>query len=104
MVEGNTEKCNVLLASECLLLLYAVRCICGADVTEGQGNSKRSSKKKAAELMLEKLQSDAATNLSSKPKTKSITNKRKNRNLIKVCPCLIRVELYTFLHVLGFTL
>lgn len=60
------------------------RCVCGEDVTEGQGNSKKSSKRRAAELMLDKLRSNGVVKPLSKPKTKTATNKKKNRNLIKV--------------------
>lgn len=70
-------------------------CECGEFVTEGDGNSKKSSKKKAAKLMLDKLLEihvdrssvSAASSSTAKFKVKNIANKKKNRNLIKVYLC-----------------
>lgn len=53
-------------------------------MTEGEGNSKKKSKKKAAELMLDKLQALHLPSVASKQKVKNVANKKKNRNLIKV--------------------
>jgi len=61
------------------------RCKCGDLVTEGEGNSKKTSKKMAAKAMLEKLPTMGSTESVCKQKTKNIANKKKNRNLIKVC-------------------
>ena len=60
------------------------RCECGDNVTEGEGNSKKKSKKKSAELMLDKLQALNLPSVASKQKVKNVANKKKNRNLIKV--------------------
>lgn len=53
--------------------------------TESEGNSKKVSKKKAAELMLEKLKELPALPPSViRPRTK--ISKKKNKNIIKVWP------------------
>lgn len=65
---------------------FITKCTVADKVTEGEGNSKKSSKKKAAELMLEELRKlpPAPAPAFPKPKTKVQLNKKKNRNLIKV--------------------
>lgn len=66
---------------------FVTKCVVGEITTEAEGNSKKLSKKRAAELMLEelkKLPSMPPTAL--KPKMKPPTNKKKNRNIIKVRP------------------
>lgn len=65
---------------------FITRCIVGEKVTEGEGNSKKTSKKKAAELMLEELRKlpPTPTIVYPRPKSKIQINKKKNRNLIKV--------------------
>ncbi|XP_059149964.1 double-stranded RNA-binding protein Staufen homolog isoform X2 [Physella acuta] len=64
---------------------FITRCIVGEKVTEGEGNSKKTSKKKAAELMLEELRKlpPTPTPVYPRPKSKIQINKKKNRNLIK---------------------
>lgn len=64
---------------------FITRCMVGEKVTEGEGNSKKTSKKKAAELMLEELRKlpPVPTPLYPRPKSKIQLNKKKNRNLIK---------------------
>lgn len=64
---------------------FVTRCSCGELVYEADGNSKKLSKKRAAEGMLDKLRElpGIPAPSISKPK-KSPGNKKKNRNLIKV--------------------
>merc|ERR1719356_1989505 len=64
---------------------FITKCIVGDFVTEGQGNGKKVSKKRAAELMLDKLKQlpPVASALVPKPR-KVPTGKKKSRNLIKV--------------------
>ncbi|BFZ21572.1 hypothetical protein BsWGS_24611 [Bradybaena similaris] len=64
---------------------FITKCTVADMVTEGEGNSKKSSKKKAAELMLQELRKlhPAPAPACPKPKTKMQLNKKKNRNLIK---------------------
>nr|NP_001191404.1 staufen [Aplysia californica]AAO38741.1 staufen [Aplysia californica] len=64
---------------------FLTRCTVADMVTEGEGNSKKTSKKKAAELMLEELRKlpPLATPAFPRPKSKIQMNKKKNRNLIK---------------------
>ena len=62
------------------------KCIVGDFISEGEGNGKKVSKKRAAELMLERLRQlppVASAGLPVKPK-KVVTGKKKSRNLIKV--------------------
>jgi len=63
---------------------FVTRCTCGELMCEAEGNSKKLSKKRVAEKMLEKLKElpDMPPAV-SKPK-KNQGNKKKNRNLIKV--------------------
>ena len=65
---------------------FVTRCTVSDIKTEGEGNSKKTSKKKAAELMLEELRKlpPVPTPTYQKPKAKIQMNKKKNRNLIKV--------------------
>jgi len=64
---------------------FITKCIVGDFVTEGEGNGKKVSKKRAAELMLDKLKQlpPVASALMPKPR-KVPTGKKKSRNLIKV--------------------
>jgi double-stranded RNA-binding protein Staufen len=64
---------------------FVTKCTVADKLTEGEGNSKKASKKKAAELMLEELRKlpPAPAPSFPKPKTKIQINKKKNRNLIK---------------------
>lgn len=64
---------------------FVTRCKVGDMETESEGNSKKVSKKKAAELMLEKLKELPALPPSViRPRTK--ISKKKNKNIIKVGP------------------
>lgn len=64
---------------------FVTRCKVGDMETESEGNSKKVSKKKAAELMLEKLKELPALPPSViRPRTK--ISKKKNKNIIKVWP------------------
>jgi len=60
-------------------------CVVADHRTEGEGNSKKCSKKKAAELMLEELRKlpSLPAPANPRPRPKGQTNKKKNRNLIK---------------------
>lgn len=64
---------------------FITRCTVADMVTEGEGNSKKISKKKAAEMMLDELKKlpPLAAPAFPRPKTKIQINKKKNRNLIK---------------------
>jgi len=63
---------------------FVTRCTCGTYISEGTGNSKKVSKKRAAELMLEELKKlPQLPQQVPKPK-KMPGNKKKNRNLIKL--------------------
>ncbi|GFO44857.1 double-stranded RNA-binding protein staufen homolog [Plakobranchus ocellatus] len=64
---------------------FITRCTVADNVTEGEGNSKKASKKKAAELMLEELQKlpPPPASATVRPKCKVQINKKKNRNIIK---------------------
>ncbi|XP_023933375.1 double-stranded RNA-binding protein Staufen homolog 2 [Lingula anatina] len=67
--------------------LFITKCTCGEFETEGEGNSKKISKKRAAEMMLERLQKlPPVTQQVVKPKIKRPMAKKKNRNLVKVVP------------------
>lgn len=64
---------------------FITQCIVGSFKTEADGNSKKLSKKRAAELMLKELKSLSMPQvIPQRPKTKPLVNKKKNRNLIKV--------------------
>ncbi|KAJ8321651.1 hypothetical protein KUTeg_000122 [Tegillarca granosa] len=64
---------------------FVTRCTVGDIETEAEGNSKKFSKKKAAEMMLEKLKDLPPLPPSAlKPKNKTVTNKKKSKNIIKV--------------------
>jgi dsRNA-specific ribonuclease len=72
---------------------FVTRCSVGDRVTEGEGNGKKISKKRAAKAMLEELRKLAPlpnmTMTNAKAKQKNPVNKKKNRNLIKMqkaCP------------------
>jgi len=65
---------------------FITKCIVGEFVTEGEGNGKKVSKKRAAELMLDKLKQlppVASCVVTAKPR-KQPPSKKKSRNLIKV--------------------
>merc|ERR1719394_1376658 len=64
---------------------FITKCIVGEFLTEGEGNGKKVSKKRAAELMLDKLKQlpPVASAMVPKPR-KMVTTKKKSRNLIKV--------------------
>ncbi|XP_029633009.1 double-stranded RNA-binding protein Staufen homolog isoform X2 [Octopus sinensis] len=64
---------------------FVTQCSVGEFVTEAEGNSKQVSKKRAAESMLEELKNlQPLPPTSVRPKAKSTTSKKKNRNLIKM--------------------
>ena len=64
---------------------FLTKCIVGEFFTEGDGNGKKVSKKRAAELMLDKLKQlpPVVSALVPKPR-KMVTTKKKSRNLIKL--------------------
>ena len=64
---------------------FLTKCIVGEFLTEGDGNGKKVSKKRAAELMLDKLKQlpPVVSALVPKPR-KMVTTKKKSRNLIKL--------------------
>jgi len=64
---------------------FLTRCTVANMITNGEGNSKKSSKKKAAELMLEELKKlpSLPAPIYQRPRSKIQINKKKNRNLIK---------------------
>lgn len=63
--------------------VFVTQCTCGEYTTEAEGNSKKLSKKRAAEHMLEELKKlPTLPPTVSRPK-KPVGNKKKNRNLIK---------------------
>ncbi|XP_059099277.1 double-stranded RNA-binding protein Staufen homolog isoform X2 [Tigriopus californicus] len=64
---------------------FITKCIVGDVVTSGEGNGKKASKKRAAELMIDQLKQlpPLASYPAAKPKKPSPT-KKKSRNLIKV--------------------
>lgn len=70
--------------------MFTTTCTVGEHVTEGDGNSKKISKKRAAEKMLEELKKlptfkkTVAQPKIQKPKRKPQQPKKKTRNLIKV--------------------
>ena len=66
---------------------FITKCIVGDFLTEGEGNGKKTSKKKAAEMMLERLKQlpPVASAMVLKPR-KVVTVKKKTRNLIKSEP------------------
>ncbi|ESP03356.1 hypothetical protein LOTGIDRAFT_82984, partial [Lottia gigantea] len=64
--------------------VFITRCTVGDKVTEGEGNSKKLSKKKAAELMLDELKKLPNLPNSIVPtRNRPPSTKKKNRNLIK---------------------
>ena len=64
---------------------FVTKCIVGDMTTEAEGNSKKLSKKRAAEMMLDELKRLPSVPVVVKSKLKSANNKKKNRNIIKVC-------------------
>eukprot|EP00918_Siedleckia_nematoides_P062235 GHVU01135745.1.p1 GENE.GHVU01135745.1~~GHVU01135745.1.p1 ORF type:complete len:804 (+),score=103.17 GHVU01135745.1:117-2414(+) len=73
---------------------FVTACVCGEYQTTGEGNSKKLSKKRAAEKMLEELNKlpGILPTIMSKPK-KLPGQKKKNRNLIKVSPNLQKANI-----------
>jgi len=65
---------------------FITKCIVGNFVTEGEGNGKKVSKKRAAELMLEQLKQlpPIASAVVPRPRKVSNPGKKKAKNLIKV--------------------
>ena len=65
---------------------FVTQCNVGSFKTEAEGNSKKLSKKRAAELMLKELKALPTLTVTSirPPKPKPAVNKKKSRNLIKV--------------------
>jgi len=64
---------------------FITKCIVGEFLTEGEGNGKKVSKKRAAELMLDQLKHLPPVASASVPKPrKPLAGKKKSRNLIKV--------------------
>ena len=64
---------------------FVTKCRVGENETEAEGNSKKVSKKKAAELMLEKLKDlSPLPPATQKPKNKQNQTKKKSKNIIKV--------------------
>ena len=75
---------------------FLTRCKVGDMETEAEGNSKKVSKKKAAELMLEKLKELPALPPSViRPRTK--ISKKKNKNIIKVGQNFVMHKRYTYI-------
>ncbi|XP_067667309.1 double-stranded RNA-binding protein Staufen homolog isoform X4 [Haliotis asinina] len=69
---------------------FVTKCTVGEFLTEAEGNSKKLSKKRAAELMLEELKKlPALPATTMRPKVKNAVNKKKNRNLIKLSDSLV---------------
>merc|ERR1719300_1591588 len=66
---------------------FITKCIVGDFLTEGEGNGKKVSKKRAAELMLDRLKQlpPVASAMVPKPR-KVVPGKKKSRNLIKTEP------------------
>lgn len=63
---------------------FVTLCMVGSFRTEAEGNSKKISKKRAAEAMLRELRNLPQPNISiMRPKQKQAVSKKKNRNLIK---------------------
>lgn len=63
---------------------FVTRCTCGEFVSDGIGNSKKLSKKRCAEKMLEELKKLPALPQQASKVRKMPPQKKKNRNLIKV--------------------
>ena len=64
---------------------FVTQCTVGTLHTEAEGNSKKLSKKRAAEMMLAELRKlPQLPSLAVRQKAKPTVNKKKNRNLIKV--------------------
>ena len=63
--------------------VFVTRCVCGNFTTEGEGNSKKLSKKRAAESMLEELKKLPQLSPAMQRPKKPVVNKKKSRNLIK---------------------
>jgi len=65
--------------------MFVTRCTVGEFICEGEGNGKKVSKKRAAELMLKKLRELPPVASANVPKPRKQTNtKKKSKNLIKV--------------------
>ena len=63
---------------------FVTRCTCGTFVSDGIGNSKKLSKKRCAEKMLEEVKTLPPLPQQIIKVKKLPVNKKKNRNLIKV--------------------
>ncbi len=63
---------------------FVTRCTVGEFLTDGEGNGKKVSKKRAAERMLENLRQLVPLPPSIQRPKRNTVNKKKNRNLIKV--------------------
>jgi len=68
---------------------FITRCLVGDFVTEGEGNGKRTSKARAAELMLEKFRelpplASCQTPPKKKTSKETVAAKKKSKNLIKL--------------------
>lgn len=82
---------------------FLTRCKVGDMETEAEGNSKKVSKKKAAELMLEKLKELPALPPSViRPRTK--ISKKKNKNIIKVSQVIGTVKISKNFELLHYSL
>ncbi|WAR16090.1 STAUH-like protein [Mya arenaria] len=86
--EADDSKSEISLVHEIALrhnMPVSFDCIVGSFVTEAEGNSKKLSKKRGAELMLKELKTlpTLPPNI-PRPKMKPVVNKKKNRNLIKM--------------------
>ena len=72
-----------------LIFFFFSRCLVGDFVTEGEGNGKRTSKARAAELMLEKFRelpplASCQTPPKKKTSKETVAAKKKSKNLIKL--------------------
>jgi len=63
---------------------FVTRCSCGDIVTEGEGNSKKLSKKRSAEKMLNDLNTLPPLTTTVNKTKKNTIKKKNSRNLIKV--------------------
>ena len=74
---------------------FVTHCVVGTLQTEAEGNSKKLSKKRAAEMMLAELKKlPQLPAIIARPRTKPAINKKKNRNLIKVSEVMVLSYLY----------
>ena len=74
---------------------FVTHCVVGTLQTEAEGNSKKLSKKRAAEMMLAELKKlPQLPAIIARPRTKPAINKKKNRNLIKVSEVMVLSYFY----------